>query len=131
MLTDLGLLAIAAGGGWFGYGLLHPFVVKECYLLDIAAIDSAGRSLKALVVLGIRTRPSAGNLDANDLELVAPDGTRVTEVRVYEIGREKWLVVAVPEEYVSKGGLALRQKTSGRTADLPARIEPKRTDDIR
>ena len=60
-----------------------------------------------------------------------PDGRRFGDARVYEFGRGRWLVVAVPEADAAGGGLKLLQKSSGRTADLPARIESRKTNELR
>jgi hypothetical protein len=126
----LGALVLLSVGGWLAYDLLTRVRVRQCYALDMVVADPNFRKLKA-VALGLRTWPKADDLRLNDLEIVAPDGERFTDVHVYKLGRECWLVIPVSEKYVAAGGLKLRQKASGRTAGLPRQIESKRIDDLK
>lgn len=125
----LGALVALSVGGWLAYDLLTRVRVRECYALDMVVADASFHNLKA-VALGLRTWPKADGLDLQDLEIVAPDGQRFTDVHLFTIGRESWLVIPVSEKYVAGGGLKLWQKASGRTTDLPPQIEPKRIHDL-
>ena len=66
------------------------------------------------------------------MEIVSPDGNEFRNLKFFKLGQEVWLVIPVPEKYVTGGGLKkLRQKSSGHTADLPAKIKPKKINDLK